>query len=86
MKEEEECQRGGGGGGQKGDVWGEEVADMPHQGCRVQFKKRHDNTLVSTALMLLRGVWGGGLSPWQRSHRAKQKSFSRKDISPSSVS
>lgn len=46
----------------------------------------HDNTLVSTASMLLREEWGGGLSPWQRSHRAKQKSFSRKDISLSSVS
>lgn len=33
---------------------------MHHQGCRVQFKKRHDNTLVSTALMLLRGECGGG--------------------------
>lgn len=33
--------------------------DRHHQGCRVQFKKRHDNTLVSTALMLLRGEWEG---------------------------
>lgn len=33
------------------------------------------------------GLGGGLLSPWQRSHRAKKKkSFSRKDISLSSVS